>query len=584
MLPGGGDEQAWHDAAAIRGVQAAIWERGIIINAGDGDPGQPDAIAVGEDVQAAAFWAGLQGQVAGLYPNYVNPSASFVGRVLSPYEALSTNDVLWRGIAEGFAAAGLPGWTRKRPREIASLDAFTDVQGNVAQLGHVAYYEVKEGFTPREYGDGVVYRWSGTVWEPQPGPIADANRPDVVYTDRAKFRTIAATNAIADRDGQPAQVGHRALLTNDAPFYARGSIVRVAVREADGWTITEDPSVSPDVLIGEAGVERTISGPTATVDGQGRPAQGCARAPDGTVYCWRPRWDGDNADYYRDPDTDEYVYEWGQYDPDFYPPDNSRDDEYQPDRVTSQPNGILCGPMQPGDYIGAWVIDDLATMIRTLGNRTLAAPNSGAAYLLYTGSTSHGIRTENNVPETHDVVYRAATWSEALDYYRQDWGQHGTQSFFGWSAYASGSHTFADPEGPSTPGWSASAFLASSKAWVTTSPHRTRTVQLYAIFRAAGRGYDALGVGGAEDALAAFGQAFVIAKGTAGSAHFDPLSPSTAPPTPEQPEEEGFDRRRLRHRAELRDGELGVRRDIAANLPVPCEGGLDSYGGHRGKS
>lgn len=386
------------DVDVLNMFEVALWER----EQAKTDPtffgGPPTEHKVGHDVQRASLYAGWQQRVEnffgqgwfwyrGFYKPDFDPEGKACGNVFlwdyldhAPFWGQQIGDAdpnefsEWadytedpaQGILDGFAAAGLQaGWMRKRPREINNVNAVEDVQGNLAAVGQRAKLL---GSTTGSALSSYVVEWNGSQWQGDPDTFQQGwdatTAPDILYTDRAKFRTIFSGSTAAstpyDRDGNPAEIGHRALI------YSTGSVYgpRPGVYEYDGTTWVLDPSANPeppDTLVGEAGAERTIDTTAQSdYDNQGHVITVGMRA----------RCLADGQVYYR-YDLPELAW---------YPPDSEWNaDNPNPDQIPVTGSGVLFGKCQPGDYIGAWLLSDVRDMLNALGNRT-DAPITNTGY------------------------------------------------------------------------------------------------------------------------------------------------------------------------------------------------------------
>jgi hypothetical protein len=125
------------------------------------------SFSLGNDVQHASHGSlatirYLQEEVDAVVGNYIpiDIDMSTLGESDSPAYTTATFRT----------AAGLhaDGWRRKRPREISSLSAAADTQGNARATNQRAIYT-----------DGLVYKFNGTSW------ILDVGRPDTLDSDSA---------------------------------------------------------------------------------------------------------------------------------------------------------------------------------------------------------------------------------------------------------------------------------------------------------------------------------------------------------------------------------------------------------------
>lgn len=231
----------WTATSFLDMFEAAIWEREKAASY-DASPGSPATCSAGTDVQIASFLSGLQARIEALLTAgvYFDGTPVIDGVDITSYNGqLTAADLpeilnVFQSPAQGFAAASIGGWMRKRPREIATTASLFDTQGNIRADGDVA----------RCLADGLVYQFVGhPTYEWQPASAA----PDLLVGEAGDERVIDDTSATEDQVGHPAEPGQHARSYADSQVYVYVDSV--------GWVEDEeDPDALPDRVTTGAGV------------------------------------------------------------------------------------------------------------------------------------------------------------------------------------------------------------------------------------------------------------------------------------------------------------------------------------------
>lgn len=413
----------WWRADVIQELRVAIWERQIVLGTGVATP--PDPIASGTNVQTAAFWSDLQAQVEALVPLFVRPGFQLHGHAApAPFSNLDIDTAAlrfanWKSLCQHL---GKLGWTRKRPREIASLTAQFDQQGNRCVAGHRATCPAVPRGTTR-------------------------------FADYGLERMEAHT----------------------------GQGIPVYEYNGTTWVAVEDHLDGPDILVSEAGAERTISSTSATTDIEGRPAVigQLARGPLGKLY----------------------VYNGPTSTPPWAERTENESTGNVPDRLPTG-SGVIAGRVQGvwtnpapgstfyqgmGDIIGPWIFAELCQFMQALGNRTL----HGTGIVVLTGSNAvltvsrsfdytdyrFSVQGSDTPGEAHGKV--ADRWQPGSSW-MTDTGPVPVDAT--GQAMAVGTQTIRGQNPAGTARYAMGANRVSDfKSRITTRSHRSRSVQFYAI-------------------------------------------------------------------------------------------------------
>ena len=325
---------------------------------------------------------------------------------------------------------------------------------------------------------------------------------------RKRPREIISPSDQFDTQGNVPATGQRAALVGNADLvytYSSGS-----------WGVDTRANGPPDVLVGEAGVDRTIASLSATVDQFGHPAAGGQRATLGaTTYTYTDTGDG-------------LLWVIDEDDPDA-----------PPDKLTTG-SGVICGFVQPGDYLGSWIMTELRNVIRATGNRNYC----------YVFSESNGYGTgaqSGSVDWREDPWLFIRTLSLAKQMASLNWvpgeEHHGAPDIdvITYNGSLSTSIFNSIFRGDQTPGddhYEAGAGRYPSKHRTATRRHRDRVVKIYALAGANGGTFNAFGTGLAENTFKSIGTAIVTTGQTLSDYAYPDPSPTAMPsPWPEEPDD-----------------------------------------------
>lgn len=158
----------WSDVGFLNMLIEEINKRDQIVSAA------PQAIApvvAGDDVQSASFWFAIQEKISLLIPLFSALPAAYLIRTRRIDEVGTVTEffnIKWT-MADVRQAAGLPpspGFRRRRYRQIGSLTATVDTEGNPAQIGQLAIVE----------NQWPVWRYNGVRWV----AASSSEEPDVL--------------------------------------------------------------------------------------------------------------------------------------------------------------------------------------------------------------------------------------------------------------------------------------------------------------------------------------------------------------------------------------------------------------------
>ncbi len=195
----------WSAASFLNMFVSAYTERanGIGVVYGGGAPPAIASVNVGDDVQKggfvvfspslSGFIGKLQGNAVGLATTYfLDPATARNGQTPTSTGNYSMGQMNVYSQVSLFTKIGGDTrgyWRRKRPREITSLSATTDIQSNAAGTGQLAW---GTGTNSSSFHVGGLYQYSGSAWvevSPTMGP------PDLLDSHAAAPNTVHITDA-----------------------------------------------------------------------------------------------------------------------------------------------------------------------------------------------------------------------------------------------------------------------------------------------------------------------------------------------------------------------------------------------------